>query len=115
VLADRLTVGGDELDVAYADIFVVVREGETGPGPNDWEVTAQTRGGERLIPGEHDLVVEALDGTTLSGRALLRFSDGRHHLFRGDGTLTGFSVGPTWPVGPGGSPGSTDSAGSGDR
>jgi hypothetical protein len=93
VLADRLTVGGDELDVAYADIFVVVREGEAGPGPNDWEVTAQTRGGQRLTPGEHDLVVEALDGSTLSGRALLRYSDGRRHLFRGDGTLSGFATG----------------------
>ena len=100
MLADRLTVGEDELDVAYADIFVVVRDGETGPGPNDWEVTAQTRGGQRLVPGEHDLVVEALDGTTLSGRALLRFSDGRHHLFRGDGTLTGFAVGPIAPARP---------------
>jgi hypothetical protein len=93
VLADRLTVGGDELDVAYADIFVVVRDGETGPGPNDWEVTAQTRGGRRLTPGEHELVVEALDGSTLSGRALLRFSDGRRHLFRGDGALSGFETG----------------------
>jgi hypothetical protein len=90
VLADRIKVGADQLDVAYADVFVVVREGEVGPGPNDWEVTAQTRGGSHLEPGEYDLVVEALDGSTLSGRALLRFSDGRRHLFRGDGTLTGF-------------------------
>lgn len=93
MVADRLTVDADELDVTYADVFVVVREGETGPGPNDWEVTAQTRGGRRLAPGEYDLVVEALDGTTLSGRALLRFGDGRRYLFRGDGTLSGFETG----------------------
>ena len=30
------------------------------------------------------------DGSRLSGRALLRFSDGRRHLFRGDGTLAGY-------------------------
>ena len=93
MLVDRLTVGGDELDVAYADVFVVVRDGETDPGPNDWEVTAVARGGRRLEPGEHELVVEALDGTTLSGRALLRYSDGHRHLFRGDGHLSGFAVG----------------------
>ena len=78
--------------IAYADVFVVVREGEPGPGPNDWEVTLQTTGEHRLPAGEHDLRLEALDGSSLSGRALLRFSDGTRHLFRGDGRLTGFTA-----------------------
>jgi hypothetical protein len=76
--------------VSYADVFVVVREGETTPGPNDWEVTVQTRGDHHLRPGEHDLRLEAMDGSLLTGRALLRFSDGTRHLFRGDGRLAGF-------------------------
>ena len=56
VLVERVTagvVGGaedgaetdfDPAEITYADVFVVVRDGETAPGPNDWEVTLQTRG-----------------------------------------------------------------------
>jgi hypothetical protein len=102
VLVERVTAGvvggaedGAETDfdadeITYADVFVVVRDGETSPGPNDWEVTLQTSAAHPLRPGEHDLRLEAVDGSLLSGRALLRFSDGSRHLFRGDGTLTGF-------------------------
>jgi hypothetical protein len=80
--------------ITYADVFVVVREGESAPGPNDWEVTLQTSSEHRLPAGEHDLRIEAMDGSRLSGRALLRFSDGTRHLFRGDGHLTGFVDAP---------------------
>jgi hypothetical protein len=102
VLVERVTAGvvggaedGAETDfdadeITYADVFVVVRDGETSPGPNDWEVTLQTSAAHPLRPGEHDLRLEAVDGSLLSGRALLRFSDGSRHLFRGDGKLTGF-------------------------
>jgi hypothetical protein len=82
MMVERLQVGDDDLGVAYADVFVVVREGEPGPGPNDWEVTLRTC--------DHDLHLEAADGSHLSGRALLRYSDGSRHLFRGDGHLTGY-------------------------
>ena len=87
----RLMVGDDEVEVDYADVFVVVREGEVEPGANDWEVNARTAGNRRLKPGSHDLVLEAHDGSTLTGRAMLRFSDGHRHLFRGDGRLIGFN------------------------
>jgi hypothetical protein len=93
VLVERVAVGDDAIAadaIAYADVFVVVREGEAGPGPNDWEVTLQTSGDHPVRPGEHDLRLQAMDGSSLSGRALLRFSDGTRHLFRGDGLLTGF-------------------------
>ena len=90
MLVERLTVGEDAVAVTYADVFVVVRDGETGPGPNDWEVTVKTDGAHHLDPGEHDLRLEAADGALLTGRALLRFSDGSRHLFRGDGELTGY-------------------------
>jgi hypothetical protein len=106
VLVERVTTGvvggpqdGAETDLdadalTYADVFVVVREGESRPGPNDWEVTLQTTGDHHLVPGEHDLRIEAMDGTVLTGRALLRFSDGTRHLFRGDGRLTGYADAP---------------------
>jgi hypothetical protein len=87
---DGAEVSFDADALTYADIFVVVRDGESGPGPNDWEVTLQTSGDRWLRAGEHDLRLEVMDGSVLSGRALLRFSDGTRHLFRGDGRLTGF-------------------------
>jgi hypothetical protein len=90
LLLGRLVINGDEVPTSYADVFVVVREGDEAPGPNDWEVTARSDDGLSLEPGQHQLQLEVLDGTTLSGRALLRFSDGRRLLFRGDGHLAGF-------------------------
>jgi hypothetical protein len=90
MLVGRLLVDGDLLSLGYADVFVVVREGESGPGPNDWEVTVRTPSAHPLEPGLHVLELDALDGSRLSGRALLRFSDGRRHLFRGDGDLVGY-------------------------
>ena len=93
-LVERMTVGDDDVPVSYADLFVVVREGESGPGPNDWEVNLRTADVRHLTPGEHDLRFEAVDGSLHMGRALLRYSDGSRHLFRGDGDLTGYDVGP---------------------
>lgn len=90
LLVGRLTVGGDEFEVAYADVFVVVREGEPGPGENDWEVNVMSRSPRRVPPGEHDLVMETQEGSTLTGRAMVRYSDGTRHLFRGDGKLIGY-------------------------
>lgn len=106
MLLERVTTGvvggpqdGAETDLdadalTYADVFVVVRDGESGPGPNDWEVTLQTSADHHLVPGEHDLRIEAMDGSVLTGRALLRFSDGTRHLFRGDGRLSGYVDAP---------------------
>jgi len=91
---DGTRVSIDPDAISYADVFVVVREGESLPGPNDWEVTLQTKRAQHLRPGEHDLRIEARDGTLLTGRALLRYSDGTRHLFRGDGRLTGFVEAP---------------------
>jgi hypothetical protein len=91
---DGAEVTFDSDAITYADVFVVVREGESGPGPNDWEVTLQTCGEQHLRAGEHDLRLEVMDGSVMSGRALLRFSDGTRHLFRGDGRLTGFADAP---------------------
>jgi hypothetical protein len=90
VLLGRLAVNGREIEASYADVFVVVRDGAGTPGPNDWEVTVQAVDAADVEPGEHLLQLEGLDGTTLSGRALLRFRDGNRLLFRGDGHLAGY-------------------------
>ena len=90
LLLGRLSVNGQEIETRYADVFVVLRDDNTTPGPTDWEVTVQAANGVALDPGEHLLQLEGLDGANLSGRAFLRYSDGTRLLFRGDGQLAGF-------------------------
>ena len=85
LLLGRLSVNGQEIETRYADVFVVLRDDNTAPGPTDWEVTVQAANGV-----EHLLQLEGLDGASLSGRAWLRYSDGTRLLFRGDGQLAGF-------------------------
>lgn len=89
LLLSGITVDEVSLDVSYADLFVVLREGDARPGPNDWEATVRTEGRHHLVPGTHELLASTPDDLTLSGQAVLRFSDGHQHLFRGDGDLAG--------------------------
>jgi hypothetical protein len=89
LLASALAINEVDVDVAYADLFVVLREGDDRPGPNDWEATVRTTEDQRILPGTYELRVETPDGLVLSGHALLRFTDGHRHLFRGDGELGG--------------------------
>lgn len=89
ILATSVTIDEVELDVSYADVFVVHREGEPGPGPNDWEVTLHSVDSQRLAPGTYALALRTVDEHTVEGPAILRFSDGQRHLFRGDGHLAG--------------------------
>ncbi len=84
-----LTIDEVAVDVAYADVFVVLREGEARPGPSDWEATVRTASPHHLEPGTHELLASTPDDIALSGHAILRFSDGHQHLFRGDGDLAG--------------------------
>lgn len=95
----RMAIGADAVEAAeisYADVFVVVREGATGPASSDWEVTLRTTARRVIEPGRHELVMESADGTVLRGAAVVRFTDGRRHLFRGDDALDGFvDEGPT--------------------
>lgn len=87
VLIDDVSVA-----IAYADVFVVHREGEGSPGPNDWEATVSTTERQRLAPGTYTLTLLTVDDHELTGHAVLRFSDGQRHLFRGDGPLTGVAA-----------------------
>jgi hypothetical protein len=89
VLLTELSVDGVLLEIDYADVFVVVREGADGPADTDWEVNLTSRDRVRVEPGRHGLHACSADGQVLRGDAALRFSDGRRHLFRGDGALDG--------------------------
>lgn len=89
LLASALAINEVEVEVSYADLFVVLREGDERPGPNDWEATVRTADRHELRPGTYELRVATPDGLSLSGHAMLRFSDGHQHLFRGDGHLGG--------------------------
>ena len=79
------------VDARYADVFVVLREGELEPGPNDWEATLRTDL-LHLPPGRHELRATTGDDQLVRGEAVLRYSDGHQHHFRGDGHLEGGSA-----------------------
>ena len=89
VLVRELEIDDVPVEVAYADVFLVLREGDLEPGPNDWEATVRTGLHHRLPPGRHELRAVTGDDVELRGHALLRFSNGHQHLFRGDGHLDG--------------------------
>lgn len=92
IVAGRLDLNGVPVSIRQASVFVVIREGDAGPGPTDWEVHATTDAPEAIEMARHDLAMHIVDGTTLRGPAIVRFTDGRRHLFRGDGNLDGFEV-----------------------
>jgi hypothetical protein len=77
------------VEVSYADMFVVLRDGDAEPGPNDWEATVRTTDRQHLPPGTYELRGGTADDVSLSGHAMLRFSDGHQHHFRGDSHLGG--------------------------
>jgi hypothetical protein len=89
LLASALAINEVAVEVDYADLFVVLREGDERPGPNDWEATVTTAERQHIAPGTYELRVDTPDGLVLSGHAILRFTDGHRHLFRGDGELGG--------------------------
>jgi len=89
ILATSVTIDEVVFETSYADVFVVQREGEDRPGPNDWEVTLRSVDRQRLAPGTYALTLRTVEDHVLEGPAILRFSDGERHLFRGDGTLAG--------------------------
>ena len=92
VLLSEVSVDGVFVVVDYADIFVVVREGDAGPGSTDWEVTIRSSERMHLEPGRHDLHLQSVDGHVLEGAAVLRFSDWSQHHFRGDADLAGVTA-----------------------
>jgi hypothetical protein len=90
ILLAHVDIDGVPVEFDYGDVFVVVREGEGGPGPTDWEAQLRTEQYERVRLSRHELALTSPDGTKLRGAAIVRFSDGHRHLFRGDDDLDGF-------------------------
>jgi hypothetical protein len=88
-MVSNVAINEVAVDASYADVFVVLREGDDRPGPNDWEATLRTADRQHFPPGTYELRADTLDDAPLSGHAVLRFSDGHHHHFRGDGHLGG--------------------------
>lgn len=99
IIASRADVDGAPIEFSYADVFVVLRDGAPFPASTDWEAQIHT---DRTVPitqSRHDLSFQIADGSCLRGSAIVRFTDGHRHLFRGDGDLDGFvrEVSPdTW-------------------
>ena len=89
VLLRDVAIDGVGVEASYADLFLVVREAEEVPGPNDWEATLRTAQRRHLTPGRHELRAHTEEGQEVLGWAVLRFSDGNQHHFRGDGPLDG--------------------------
>lgn len=89
LLLSEVAINEVAVPVSYADIFVVLRDGNHQPGPNDWEATVRTPDPQHFPPGTYELRGGTPDDVSLSGHAILRFSDGLQHHFRGDGPLGG--------------------------
>lgn len=89
LLLSALAINEIAVEVDYADVFVVLREGDEAPGDTDWEATVRTSQRQHFPPGTYELRGATPDDVDLSGHALLRFSDGHQHHFRGDGHLGG--------------------------
>lgn len=92
IVISRADIDGIPVEFDYGDVFVVVREGATEPGPNDWEAQLRTDQYHRLAMSRHELALTATDGICMRGAAIVRFSDGHRHLFRGDDALDGFEA-----------------------
>lgn len=92
MLVEAASVGPLDLLLQQGHLHVVVREGEAGPGPSDWEAMLVTDDTADVRPGRHDVSLLTVDGHRVRGRALVRFSDGHRHLLRGDGDLGGVAA-----------------------
>lgn len=91
IIANHVDLDGIPVDVGYADVFVVIRDDEARPARTDWEAQFHTDQHLPVTMARHDLAFAIPDGTFLRGAAIVRFTDGYRHLFRGDDDLDGFS------------------------
>ena len=89
ILVTSASVDGVQVETDYADLCADRPEGDAIPGPSDWEVTVVTAEHVHLPPGVHSCASTPTTRTTSKVAALLRFSDGNRHLFRGDGDPIG--------------------------
>ena len=55
LLLDGVAINEVDVEVSYADMFVVLRDGDDEPGPNDWEATLRTPERQHFPPGTYEL------------------------------------------------------------
>src|SRR3546814_6453490 len=74
LLLQRVAINEVAVEVAYADVFVVLREGDERPGPNDWEATVRTSDRQHFPPGTYELSAERSEEHTSELQSLMRIS-----------------------------------------
>jgi hypothetical protein len=90
----RVWVDGVELETGYADVYAVGRDHEPGETAMvEWEAQARSSDLTVLAPGRYALRFETVEDRAFEGAAVLRYSDGVRHLFRGDSRLDGLGAG----------------------
>lgn len=93
IVASSIDIDGRPVEFDYGDVFVVLRDDGPVPANSDWEVQIRTDQFHPITAARHDLALRAVDGSEVRGAAIVRFSDGHRHLFRGDSPLDGFDAG----------------------
>ena len=73
LLLHDVAINEIDVEVSYADVFVVLRDHDDEPGPNDWEATVRTPDRQHFPPGTYELRGGTVDDVSLSGHAVLRF------------------------------------------
>lgn len=85
----HLRLNGVEVDVRYGDLLVAL---DDSSAQLDWEVVVATTDVLTLTPSSYDVHIETAERRQLWGAGVLVRSDGHAHVFRGGGTLDGFSL-----------------------
>jgi len=85
----HLALNGVRIELRYGDLLVADHEAAQ---ELDWEVVVATFETIELDFSAYDVHMETADARQLWGSGLLVRSDGRSHVFRGDGALDGFST-----------------------
>lgn len=83
----ELTMSGRIIDGRGGDLLVARRDHEP---TIDWELVFQTEERTEIEQSPYRLLMDGPEGE-LSGPAILVRSDGKSHVFRGAGELTGFT------------------------
>jgi hypothetical protein len=86
---DHFLLNGVPVEVRYGDLLIAQDECAE---LMDWEVVVSTRDVLELAMSPYDVHMETHDARQLWGPGLLVRSDGKSHVFRGGGTLDGFSA-----------------------
>lgn len=85
---EHLQLNGVPVEVRYGDLLIAK---DDCAQLLDWEVVVSTRDRLQLQMSAYDVHIETGDARQLWGPGLLVRSDGRAHVFRGGGSLDGFS------------------------